>query len=152
MTINTFNLDLIQSIFWISQKQNKLLLTSAFLFLPIECCCRTNKDPLVTMESNISTVSGNNYMGNQTESTLPPNYDELDPPPSYSVLFPRNKAESSSSATDVSLLSSAATASSLSSLPSSLPISSDDYRSIPSTPSDSVLPNQYPHTECNYKY
>ncbi|XP_055320973.1 uncharacterized protein LOC129577614 isoform X2 [Sitodiplosis mosellana] len=45
--------------------------------------------------------SNANFNGPQPETTLPPNYDEIDPPPSYATLFPGNKsvdAESTSSA------------------------------------------------------
>lgn len=133
-----------------------------------ECCCRNNKDPLVpTLDNaNISTIAGNGhtYLGNPMETTLPPNYDELDPPPSYSVLFPGNKFESvttigtvtsaattttsssssSSSASqstimtsDASLPGSSITTTSLSSLQSS----NDDFRSIPLGSTGSILPN-----------
>ncbi|XP_031640928.1 uncharacterized protein LOC116352458 isoform X2 [Contarinia nasturtii] len=38
-----------------------------------------------------------NYNGTQPETTLPPNYDEIDPPPSYATLFPGNKNDDAES-------------------------------------------------------
>lgn len=61
--------------------------------------------------TNISTITGSNshsFMSNSTETTMPPNYDELDPPPSYSVLFP-GKYDTTASTTDVSLPGSSVT-------------------------------------------
>lgn len=64
-----------------------------------ECCCRAHKpelsdisgeeNPSVFLESGISSSNVNITTG--TTQSLPP-YDELDPPPAYSVLFPNQKS------------------------------------------------------------
>lgn len=85
-----------------------------FLFLSLsfsihsECCCKSNKTPLLTTldPSYISPITGSSsnstYNGTQPEATMPPNYDEIDPPPSYATLFPGNKStDTESSSTDV---------------------------------------------------
>ncbi|XP_055379681.1 putative mediator of RNA polymerase II transcription subunit 26 [Condylostylus longicornis] len=66
-----------------------------------ECCCRNNKN-----ESHItaSTIVGSPSIQDSTDvqpsrnqnNITPPNYDELDPPPAYSVLFPNQKAATTS--------------------------------------------------------
>lgn len=44
----------------------------------------------------MSTITGSstnaNLNGVQTETAMPPNYDDIDPPPSYATLFPGRKA------------------------------------------------------------
>lgn len=62
-----------------------------------ECCCRTHKpsdvpgqeNPSVFLESGVSNSNINISSG--PVQSLPP-YDELDPPPAYSVLFPNQKS------------------------------------------------------------
>lgn len=63
--------------------------------------------PLLTTldPSNISTITGSsssaNYNNSQAETTTPPNYDEIDPPPSYATLFPGNKNTDTESSSTV---------------------------------------------------
>lgn len=53
--------------------------------------------------SNVSTIPGSSTNANLNgttssgDSTMPPNYDEIDPPPSYSTLFPGKSFESTAS-------------------------------------------------------
>ena len=79
---------------------------SLIFSLHVECCCKSNKTPfLTTLDSaNVSTITGNgnntSYNAQTTDSIFPPNYDELDPPPSYSTLFPGSKDETAQSIED----------------------------------------------------
>lgn len=87
-------------------------LSAPILLLPSECCCKRVKTPhLTTIESsNISTITGSSshstYAGPQQETALPPNYDEIDPPPSYATLFPGNKTNADSESTSSSTTTS----------------------------------------------
>ncbi|XP_058833284.1 uncharacterized protein LOC131691128 [Topomyia yanbarensis] len=64
-----------------------------------ECCCRShkpeapdivdNESPSVYLESGLNNTSTSSASG--TVQTLPP-YEDLDPPPAYSVLFPNQKS------------------------------------------------------------
>lgn len=64
-----------------------------------ECCCRSNKpeapdipgqeNPSVFLESGINSSNVNSSSG--AVQTLPP-YEDLDPPPAYSALFPNQKS------------------------------------------------------------
>lgn len=64
-----------------------------------ECCCRSQKpdaseipgqeNPSVFLESGVSNSNVNTSVG--TAQSLPP-YEDLDPPPAYSVLFPNQKS------------------------------------------------------------
>ena len=64
----------------------------------IECCCRHQKNDTNLNGSTVSSGGGN---GNDSieppvrihQDSTPPNYDELDPPPAYSILFPNQKAQ-----------------------------------------------------------
>lgn len=60
--------------------------------LNLECCCRSKK-PTTPEDPNISSISSdlNTTVQISTESVQPPNYDEIDPPPSYAILFPNQK-------------------------------------------------------------
>lgn len=75
-----------------------------------ECCCKSDKTQILTTldPSNISPITGSNtnaaFNGTQPETTLPPNYDEIDPPPSYATLFPGNKAFSDTESSSTSQL------------------------------------------------
>lgn len=60
-----------------------------------ECCCRQSK----TTDPNLDGTNPNGGQAAQsqvnsptTPDPSPPNYDELDPPPAYSVLFPNQKS------------------------------------------------------------
>lgn len=74
---------------------------------PAECCCRTKKPISTTVDGipvNVSSTSSD-LSGNTTvhvSAVEPPNYDEIDPPPSYSALFPNQKQPSDAEVTDVS--------------------------------------------------
>lgn len=69
-----------------------------------ECCCRSHKpetpeitsqdNPSVYLESGINSTNGN--VSNGTVQVLPP-YEDLDPPPAYSALFPNQKFSENSS-------------------------------------------------------
>lgn len=71
-----------------------------FHFRILEILC--NKAKLVET-SNVSTILGSSTNANLNgttssgDSTMPPNYDEIDPPPSYSTLFPGKSFESTAS-------------------------------------------------------
>lgn len=78
---------------------------------PAECCCRTKKPISTTVDGipvNVSSISSDQSSNTTVHvSTVePPNYDEIDPPPSYSALFPNQKqpsdAEADVNVTDVS--------------------------------------------------
>lgn len=77
-----------------------LLCGSALLVCGLwECCCRSQKpdaseipgqeNPSVFIESGVSNSNVNTSV--TPSQTLPP-YEDLDPPPSYSVLFPNQKS------------------------------------------------------------
>lgn len=84
---------------------------------PAECCCRAKKPISTTVDGipvNVSSTSSD-LSGTTTvhvSPVEPPNYDEIDPPPSYSALFPNQKqpsdAEVDVNVTDVSNESSPA--------------------------------------------
>lgn len=83
--------------------QRKHLNTNDYQFISLslfysECCCKSDKTLTTLESSNISTITGSssnaNFNGPQSETTMPPNYDEIDPPPSYATLFPANGQKS----------------------------------------------------------
>lgn len=52
-----------------------------------ECCCRRNKPERTPDDTQNNTTD----QPSTIQDCTPPNYEELDPPPSYSVLFPAQK-------------------------------------------------------------
>lgn len=94
------------------KSHSSLLSPSFFLFLlplslPLKLCyflydlsecCKSDKAPFLnTLDStNVTPITGSsansNFNTTQADSSLPPNYDEIDPPPSYATLFPGNKS------------------------------------------------------------
>lgn len=66
-----------------------------------ECCCRRTKSsrdrqtdrPASSAPQSTTVLIINSNQGEQNEEVnqLPPNYEDLDQPPSYSTLFPSNK-------------------------------------------------------------
>lgn len=63
----------------------------------IECCCRkkniaVQNDNVENTSTTIASSSNNMYNSLTVPHSLrPPNYDEMDQPPSYAILFPNQK-------------------------------------------------------------
>lgn len=61
-----------------------------------ECCCRRNKPERTEDEQHNTTEQPS-----PIQDCTPPNYEELDPPPSYSALFPVQKLNQDETSTQV---------------------------------------------------
>lgn len=61
----------------------------------IECCRNNKSDTTITASASNSSDSDTSVTHGQSspleQNQLPPNYEEIDPPPSYSTLFPNQK-------------------------------------------------------------
>lgn len=67
-----------------------------------ECCFKKQKDPIENgIQTQPTAVLIINQSGSNEETpNTPPNYDELEPPPSYSALFPNAKPNCSNNTTN----------------------------------------------------
>ncbi|XP_065367229.1 uncharacterized protein LOC135959988 isoform X2 [Calliphora vicina] len=75
-------------------------------------------------------ASANEAMNNHSTTTAPPNYEELDPPPAYSVLFPNQKAASSNTLNSLEVTSAQPSLTHLQLSPSAAPSSRSTSRIV----------------------
>ncbi|KAI8127035.1 hypothetical protein FF38_01767 [Lucilia cuprina] len=83
-------------------------------------------------ESALQSANAAAAMGqdNHSNTTAPPNYEELDPPPAYSVLFPNQKAASSNTLNSLEVASSPPSMTHLQLSPSAAPSSRSTARVV----------------------
>ena len=60
----------------------------------LECCCRSKKPTVQedTTEANLTSEINTTIQISSSDPVQPPNYDEIDPPPAYAILFPNQKS------------------------------------------------------------
>lgn len=103
-------------------------------------------------ESALQSANAAAAMGQDSHSTTtaPPNYEELDPPPAYSVLFPNQKAASSNTLNSLEVNSSQPSIQQLNNLqlsPSAAPSSRSIARVVSERASGSH--HHHPHAHSN---